>query len=196
MLKVAKDLSKDKEYEDKNNAVILGEELTAGADGDCKGKHCIRMDSDKESKLIQEINIRLAGFGGNVPTKKFTPRTVTMVKQFQKDYMGIKPTSNICGDTLKAIDEFSEKYTFPFEEIKCKCGVCSGFGQGQYKNEYKDTPKIEAHHKYEYPGIHRSILWAHKAIIFYTTSKQYKNYGYTVKCIYSGYRCHENNKQN
>jgi hypothetical protein len=38
-------------------------------------------------EIIREINIRLAGFGGNVPTDEFTERTENMIKQFQRDYM-------------------------------------------------------------------------------------------------------------
>ncbi|EKT3967485.1 hypothetical protein NTJ12_002577, partial [Flavobacterium psychrophilum] len=51
----------------------------------CGEKFCIKK-GDK-SELIREINIRLAGFGGNVPTDEFTDRTEKMIKQFQRDYM-------------------------------------------------------------------------------------------------------------
>ncbi len=49
----------------------------------CGSKYCIDKNS-APSELIREINIRLAGFGGNVPTDKFTDRTERMIKQFQK----------------------------------------------------------------------------------------------------------------
>ncbi|MFB9057210.1 glycoside hydrolase family protein [Mariniflexile ostreae] len=186
MLKVADDETLDEDTE-VNSAVMLGEELTGGADGDCKGRNCIRLGA--ESKLIQEINIRLAGFGGNVPTKKFTTRTLTMVKQFQKDYMEIEPTGNICGDTLKAIDEFGEKYIFPFEEVKCKCGDCSGFGKGRKSDEKQNTSIAERSRKYEYPGIHRSLLWGYRSSIFYLQKESELNY--QTNCINSGYRCHD-----
>ena len=202
MLKVAKTLELD-EATETNNAAILGEELTAGADGDCKGKNCIRLGA--ESKLIQEINIRLAGFGGNVPTKKFTPRTVTMIKQFQKDYMEIEPTGNICGDTLKAIDEFSDKFDVSstiWGQLDCSCtgkgtkkhnklnnkeeqNNCSGWGDKSGKNTYKSSSHTEAMHKYEYPGIHRSLLFGLKGLLFYM-SKQTE---YEFAHISSGYRC-------
>ena len=48
--------------------------------------------------------------------------------------------------------------------------------------------KIEAYHKYEYPGIHRMLLWSVRAVFFYN-----QEYTFTVN---SGYRCSENNKQN
>jgi len=44
---------------------------------------------------------------------------------------------------------------------------------------------------YEYPGMHRSLMWAYKALLFYL-EKEYgdKTSGkYTVKHIESGYRC-------
>lgn len=40
--------------------------------------YCITKSNYKEKnagKLIPEINIRLAGFGGNVPAEEFTDRT-------------------------------------------------------------------------------------------------------------------------
>ena len=36
---------------------------------------------------MKQINIRLAGFGGNVPTDEFDDRTEKTIKQFQRDYM-------------------------------------------------------------------------------------------------------------
>ncbi|OEK09801.1 hypothetical protein A8C32_09830 [Flavivirga aquatica] len=187
MLKVAKELPKNEAAIDSNNAVVLGEELTGGVDGDCKGRYCIRQGA--ESKLIQEINIRLAGFGGNVPTKKFTVRTVTMVKQFQKDYMGIEPTGNICGSTLKAIDEFEAQYPINFDEIKCKCGKCTGFGKGRKSEEYQKISIKERYRKYEYPGIHRSLVCGYRASLFYV--EKHSELNYTTKHIESGYRCHD-----
>ncbi|MCG8210912.1 peptidoglycan-binding protein [Tenacibaculum finnmarkense] len=202
MLKVSTTLELDEKLE-ADNAVVLGEELTGGTDGDCKGKNCIRLGA--ESKLIQEINIRLAGFGGNVPTKKFTPRTVTMIKQFQKDYMEIEPTGNICGDTLKAIDEFSEKFDVSstvWGQLDCSCtgkgtkkhnklnnkeeqNNCNGWGDKSGKNTYKSSIHTEAMHKYEYPGIHRSLLFGLKTLLFYMSKQSDYEFGH----ISSGYRC-------
>lgn len=167
-----------------------GEWLEVQNGGICGGKGCIK-DGD-ENKLVQELNIRLAGFGGNVPTEKFTERTVDMIKQFQKDYMEIEPTGTVCGDTLAAIDEFETKYPIVFSELKCDCNVCTGFGQGKYATQKQSAAIAEKSRKYEYPGIHRSLLWAYKAMMFYMTKKEGGKY--TINKISSGYRCHEDNK--
>lgn len=168
-----------------------GEWLEVQNGGVCGGKGCIK-DGD-ENKLVQELNIRLAGFGGNVPTEKFTERTIDMIKQFQKDYMEIEPTGTVCGNTLEAIDEFESKYPIVFSELKCDCGVCTGFGQGKYATQKQSASIAEKSRKYEYPGIHRSLLWAYKAMMFYASKKEGGKY--SINKINSGYRCHENNKQ-
>lgn len=162
--------------------------------GSCGEKFCIKKND--KSELIREINIRLSGFGGNVPTDQFTDRTEKMIKQFQRDYMKVAETGKICGNVLRAIDEFQAKYVIHFDDIKCKCKKCKGFGNGLYKSVYaKGKPKEEAYHNYEYPGIHRSLVWAIRAIMFYASVKE-KDLGYTVRCIFSGYRCWEDNKFN
>jgi hypothetical protein len=56
----------------------------------CGEKYCIKKGDKNE--LIREINIRLAGFGGNVPTDEFTDCTEKMIKQFQRDYMKVPET--------------------------------------------------------------------------------------------------------
>jgi hypothetical protein len=81
----------------------------------CGEKYCI---TNGKSELIREINIRLAGFGGNVPTDEFTTHTEKMIKQFQRDYMKVPETGKICGNVLKAIDDFSNKW------LNCKL-TCS-----------------------------------------------------------------------
>lgn len=161
----------------------------------CGGKYCITKENYKQKnvgKLIQEINIRLAGFGGNVPTEEFTDRTESCIKQFQRDYMKVLQTGKICGSLLKAIDEFctNPDYNFNFDEIKCPCTsgkysqlnkenpLCHGFGNGREK---------------EHPGIHRSILYILKGLIFYLKENKSE---YSLNCIYSGYRCWTNNKHN
>ncbi|UHO39631.1 hypothetical protein H5J24_06005 [Chryseobacterium capnotolerans] len=149
----------------------------------CGGKYCIDKNSPP-SELIREINIRLAGFGGNVPTDKFTDRTERMIKQFQRDYMKVPETGKVCGNVLKAIDEFQSKFTIDFTEIKCKCKKCTGFGDGSNKGKYlKD--KIEAYHRYEYPGIHRSLLSSIRAVKFYLK----KDGRFSFNKVNSGYRC-------
>lgn len=51
--------------------------------------------SSGKSELIREINIRLAGFGGALPTDEFTELTAKCIKQFQRDYMGVSETGKI-----------------------------------------------------------------------------------------------------
>jgi len=153
----------------------------------CGEKFCIKIGSPN-SELIREINIRLAGFGGNVPTDKFTDRTEKMIKQFQRDYMKVPETGKVCGNVLKAIDEFQKKYPINFEEIKCKCGTCTGYGNGRNLDEYQNSSVLEPYRKYEYPGIHRSLVCAYRASIFYIN--RHKHLDYKTKWIDSGYRCH------
>ncbi|OCA78577.1 hypothetical protein BBH99_08225 [Chryseobacterium contaminans] len=157
----------------------------------CGGKYCIDKNSPP-SELIREINIRLAGFGGNVPTDKFTDRTERMIKQFQRDYMKVPETGKICGNVLKAIDDFQQKYIIDFDDVKCPCGKCKGFGNDKFPEQKQNSKIAELKRKYEYPGIHRSLIWALRAAMFYTTVIE-KDLKYSVKCIFSGYRCWINN---
>ncbi|WP_313500495.1 hypothetical protein [Kaistella carnis] len=171
-----------------NGAVMVGREQISGGGNNCGGKFCIKKDSQK-SELIREVNIRLAGFGGNVPADEFTERTEKMIKQFQRDYMKAPETGKICGNVLKAIDEFQSKHPLNFSEIKCKCGKCTGFGKDRNSEEYQNTKILEKHRKYEYPGVHRSLLWCYRASIFYVNRDTQLNY--KTKWVESGYRCHD-----
>lgn len=172
----------------KSAAVVKGNKGLSTAN--CGEKYCLKK-GDK-SDLIREINIRLAGFGGNVPTDEFTDRTEKMIKQFQRDYMKVPETGKVCGNVLKAIDEFQYKYSIDFAEIKCKCGVCTGFGDNSNKGKYLKG-NAEAHHRYEYPGVHRSLIWALRAVKFYLVFDG----KYQFNKINSGYRCrfHEEYKK-
>ncbi len=156
----------------------------------CGEKHCIKR-GDK-SELIREINIRLAGFGGNIPTDEFTDRTEKMIKQFQRDYMKVPETGKVCGNVLRAIDEFQNKYIVDFDDSKCKCKKCNGFGNGKFSEDRQNSKIAELKRNYEYPGVHRSLIWALRAAMFYTTVIE-KNLKYSIKCIFSGYRCWEDN---
>ena len=188
--------------DDSNKVVKVGAtEKTEGKS--CGEKYCIKK-GDK-SELIREINIRLAGFGGNVPTDEFTDRTEKMIKQFQRDYMKVPETGKVCGNVLRAIDDFSLKFDLSntlWGQMKCSCsnkgqvvssklrGIteknnCVGWGDHTGKGTYKTTPNVEANHNYEYPGIHRSLLFGIKALQFYFS----KQTVYTLDHITSGYRC-------
>ncbi|MCK4090051.1 LysM peptidoglycan-binding domain-containing protein [Acinetobacter radioresistens] len=147
--------------------------------------------SSGKSELIREVNIRLAGFGGALPTDEFTELTATCIKQFQRDYMGVPETGKICGSVLAALDEFNHKYPIQkyMQSIACPCakfggGVqCKGFGASR-KKQYKILG-VEA------PGMHRSTMWILKAAHFYLEKE--KDLGVKITGISSGYRCIENN---
>ncbi|QYS88669.1 hypothetical protein [Flavobacterium davisii] len=160
----------------------------------CGERYCIKK-GDK-SELIREINIRLAGFGGNVPTDEFTDRTEKMIKQFQRDYMKVPETGKVCGNVLRAIDDFCNKWHENISEYTCLCknvrsitNKCSGFGKERYKDQYNSTPHVERYHKYERPGIHRTLLWGVSALRYYLS--QQSIYKYLHKT--AGYRCWEHN---
>ncbi len=132
--------------------------------------------------VVEELNIRLAGFGGGVPKDVFDDETEKKVKQFQSLYMKMaQPTGLFDVDTAKNMDEFSDKYTINLESFKCKCGGCTGFGNAKFKEDSK---------KHEYPGMHRSLLWALKGLFSYI-----KEVDLTFHEISSGYRCWTDNKQ-
>lgn len=129
-----------------------------------------------------ELQIRLAGFRGTVPDGDFGPGTERQVMSFQRDYMKLRQPSGIVDrKTMLAIDEFGEKYPLDFRALKCPCGQCGGFGQGRSKGRYLNNTRDEAFHRYEYPGMHRMLLWAVRAAFFYNSDHKF--------VITSGYRC-------
>ena len=141
-----------------------------------------------EKKLVLEVNIRLAGFGGALPSNDFTDLTEKCIKQFQRDYMKAPETGKICGSLIKAIDKFNYEYPIGsyHQQMKCPCGQCSGFGNGRM-----GVPSGQSIAN-EYPGIHRSIIWAFKACIFYLS---FTELGYKALLVSSGYRCIVRNVQ-
>lgn len=159
----------------------------------CIGQYCIKKGDT--GKIVEELNIRLAGFGGTVPEDKFTDRTEKAVKQFQRDYMKVEQTGKVCGKTLKAIDAFKKKYSMKFSSFKCPCNTkdCDDFGNGLYAKEYNDAKIKEKRRKYEYPGIHRNLGWVYRALRFYLEDKE-KDMKFSIYSISSGYRCHAHNK--
>lgn len=174
----------------------------ANTTNSCKtNPQCI---SSGKSELIREVNIRLAGFGGALPTDEFTELTAKCIKQFQRDYMGVPETGKICGSVLAALDRFRDEYGIAsfFDSMKCPCGKCSGFGRSRSGNfvfeMYNKTTKqyinVSRGAK-EYNGIHRSLIWALKAMLFYFR-KMPNPVGYKIVNISSGYRCIDNNWKN
>lgn len=142
------------------------------------------------SELIREVNIRLAGFGGALPTDEFTELTAKCIRQFQQDYMGVQPTGKICGSVLMALDKFYNEYPIKdfVAKIRCPCGSCSGYG-----NNIRGK-KSGLNIANEYPGIHRSLIWILKALNFYLKN-EFKEKKMDVAYIESGYRCTVRNVQ-
>lgn len=138
---------------------------------------------------VEEVQVRLAGFRGTVPDGDFGPGTELQVLEFQRRYMGMEvPTGVVDGDTYRAIDDFAGAYPLDFRALKCPCGECDGFGQGKFKGRYRSgSPKVERFYRYEYPGIHRMILWAVRGAFFHLSE-----YDFTIT---SGYRCSVRNEQ-
>ena len=136
---------------------------------------------------VVELQMRLAGFRGTVPDGEFGPGTELQVTTFQRDYMKMEnPTGLVDGETYNAIDQFAAAYPINFNLLKCPCGTCGGFGQGQFKGRYvTGKPKAEAFYRYEYPGVHRMILWAARAIMFYMPEHTFT--------FNSSYRCSVDN---
>ena len=87
-----------------------------------------------KGKIVEEINIRLAGFGGGVPADTFDEMTESKVINFQRDYMKMKtPTGEVDEKTARAVDEFVNSYPIDMQNMKCPCGTCGGYGRGQKK---------------------------------------------------------------
>jgi hypothetical protein len=169
---------------DKSNKKAVSEGGKKGEGKSCGEKYCIKKGDSSE--LIREINIRLAGFGGNVPTDVFTERTEKMIKQFQRDYMKVPETGKVCGNVLRSIDEFCSKWVENISNYKCLCHASdskvavkdrcsSGYGKG-----LKD----------EHPGIHRSLLWGVSALKYYLSVQKKDSFNR----ISAGYRCWAHNK--
>ncbi|MCO8070939.1 LysM peptidoglycan-binding domain-containing protein [Acinetobacter lwoffii] len=146
--------------------------------------------SQGKSELIREVNIRLAGFGGALPTDEFTPLTAECIKQFQRDYMGVPETGKICGIFLAALDKFRDEYGIAnfMTKASCPCGQCSGYGNN------RRGIKSGLNTANEYPGLHRSLIWILKALNFYLKN-EFKYKGLEVAYIESGYRCINDNKK-
>ena len=141
-----------------------------------------------KGELIREINIRLAGFGGALPSDEFTELTKKCIKQFQRDYMGIEETGKICGSLLVALDKFYYEYPVSsfMGNIACPCGKCNGYGNN------RRNVKSGSNDANEYPGIHRSVIWILKALNFYLKT-EFSAKKLEVAYIESGYRCINSN---
>jgi hypothetical protein len=140
---------------------------------------------------VIELQLRLAGFRGSRWDGDYGPGTELQVSAFQQDFMGVAATGNADMATLSALRDFAKAYPVDFGKLKCTCGQCSGFGQGQLQGQYRaGKPQVEAYYQYEYPGIHVAILHTFRAAQFYTEQA-----GIGQAFFTSGYRCWVNNKQ-
>jgi len=138
---------------------------------------------------IVELQIRLAGFRGTLLDGDFGPGTELQVMQFQRDFMRqVSPTGIVDAQTFAAIHRLGSLHPIDFAKLRCPCGHCGGFGQNRFRDEYEPgKPQAEAFHRYEYPGIHRMLLWAVRALFHYSPGQQF--------LITSGYRCPIRNQQ-
>lgn len=152
-------------------------------------KNLARGDSGKK---VRELQLRLAGFRGTDWDGQFGPGTELQVITFQRDYMGMESPDGIAGpNTFKALKQFARDYPVRFAKLKCPCGTCEGFGQGRFKNKYRNGQEgLERYHRYEYPGIHKAILNTFRAAQFYLRKEDFN-----LPYLTSGYRCWINNEQ-
>ncbi len=144
-----------------------------------------------EGKEIIEIQRILIGWGVKEKpveiTGKFDVATEEAVMRFQEAH-GHYPSGRFSDNTLQKIKSEISDHRFKMVEYRCRCGKCGGFGRGMYNNEYlKGKPETEAYHKYEYPGIDLTLIWAVRALMHRAGIDRIK--------ITSGYRCwYDNNR--
>lgn len=149
------------------------------------GERILRRDTQGDD--VVELQLRLAGFRGTLPDGDFGPGTELQVKAFQRDFMRLPaPTGIVDRATFQAIDDLARRFPIDFDTLRCRCGTCSGFGQGKFKGLYFGGVKTEQNHRYEYPGIHRMILWAARALFAYRADLRF--------VFSSGYRCSVDNQ--
>jgi peptidoglycan hydrolase-like protein with peptidoglycan-binding domain len=138
---------------------------------------------------VTELQMRLAGFRGTVPDGDYGPGTELQVRAFQSLYMRqAAPSGAADEETMKAIADFGSAHPVDFAKLRCPCGQCGGFGRGLNKGRYRQPGQLELYHLYEYPGIHRMLLWTYRAAQFYGRAN---NWQLTTN---SAYRCSIDNR--
>lgn len=142
---------------------------------------------------VVEIQIRLAGFRGTLWDGIFGPGTELQVMAFQRDYLGSEnPNGIVDRATWDGLEKFAAEFPIDFQTLQCPCGRCTGFGNGRNEGVYyPEKPKIEMYYRYEYPGVHKTILNTYRAAQFYGLKA-----GCGQAVVNSGYRCTINNEQN
>lgn len=141
---------------------------------------------------VVELQLMLAGFSGVDWDGFYGPNTAKSVAQFQHDFMNVSnPSGTADFTTLHALQDFNNTFQFNFNDLKCTCGKCEGFGFQHNKGVYlKGRPQVEAYYQYEYPGIHKALIYSFKACMLYANKNNYP-----IPVITCGYRCSENNRQ-
>lgn len=145
-----------------------------------------------KGKDVAELQMRLSGFRGTLWDGDFGPGTELQVMTFQKDFMKItNPNGIVDSSVISALEQFVATHRIDFKSLICECGKCGGFGQARFKDEYEPGKQgIEAFYRYEYPGIHKAILHAYRALWLY--AEQNGNPAPVITC---GYRCWIRNEQ-
>lgn len=138
---------------------------------------------------VVELQMRLAGFRGTVSDGDFGPGTELQVMAFQREWMQMTvPHGRADAQTQAAIRAFGESYPIDFGQLRCPCGSCGGFGRGQFRGRFRKDIRAEAYNRYEYPGIHRMLLWTYRAAQHYAKGRGWR------LTVNSCYRCSEHNR--
>ena len=133
---------------------------------------------------VIELQMRLAGFRGTVPDGNYGPGTELQVQAFQRLVMGDQqPSGQADAITMAALAQFGDERPLDFTKLRCPCGQCGGFGRTQFAGLYNKNMKLEVYNRYEYPGVHRMLLWTVRAADFYAAQRGWR------LTINSGYRC-------
>jgi hypothetical protein len=145
-----------------------------------------KLERGRTGKDVIELQLRLSGFRGTLWDGKFGPGTELQVVSFQRDFMRQKsPTGRVDTKTFDGLEQLASDYPLDWTALACPCGQCGGFGQGRFEGEYAaGKPRVEAYHRREYPGIHKAILHAFRAVRHYASL-----YDFPEPTVTSGYRC-------
>jgi len=152
----------------------------------------VKLTRGSTGPRVEALQLALAGFRGTVPDGVFGPGTELQVIQFERDFMGRSTPSGVVDSrVIDALCSFQARYRLKFGALHCPCGDCGGFGNGRGRGQYRPgVPAVEAYHLCEYPGLHRMLLWAIRAAMFYVGGR----FGWAL-VLTSGYRCAARNQQ-
>jgi len=135
----------------------------------------------------KQLQVALACLGAGAPDGIMGEKTESAIELFQTRIMKTVPTRTLDHNTIAALQHVRTLWP-TMDQVKCKCGHCSGFGNGLHLGEYRvNKPNTEAYYQYEYPGISEMILWSHAMLV-----AAFPTYEWDVS---SGYRCHNDNAQ-